>query len=307
MMGATGIGPLPAVAQAQTDGQVARASAAGNRPDQSEKSPAPTKPGCIRLFGKEVCGTPETEVAANLIANGPSVSFGGDESNHSVQGFVRNGWPIVADFQPLPGSRTWLVVTLYDPAPLPIGRSIRLEMDHDGSTGRHYYKMPEVHLPDAGQTPDGKSAVRVASFAIESRMLDANGKPRGPSVPVQLFGLGAGPRAVGSVSLNGVKMGPAGSLKSGPVPYRYLLEQPFDLVSADVWRYCTKFLCNHVAFSERRQLVSGPSSGSFQPKKAGTYRLYVRAWLHCENSNVAACGDGAAWAAGESEKVTIPG
>ena len=307
IMGTTGIGLSPPVAGAQNRGHSAGTNAAGNGSDQSETTPQPVKPGCVRLFGQDVCGTPEPAIAANLIMNGPSASFGVDESHHSVQGFVRDGWPIVADFQPLPGSRTWLVVRLYDPTPLGVGRSIRLEMDHDGSAGRRYYKMPELHFPDAGRASDGTSAVRVASFEIESQMLDQDGKPRGPFVPVQLFGLGAGPRAVGSVSLNGVKLGPAASLKGGPVPYRYLLEQPFDLVSADVWRYCTKFLCNHVAFSQRRQLVSGPSSGSFQPKKSGSYRLYVRAWLHCENSDVAACGDGAAWAAGQSEKLTITG
>src|SRR3954466_16060250 len=102
MMGATGIGLLPVVAQTQDQGQAARFKpAGGNRSEQPEDTAPPPKPGCVRLFGKEVCGTPEAEVAANLITNGPSVSLGGSDSSHNVQGFVREGWPVVADFQPV--------------------------------------------------------------------------------------------------------------------------------------------------------------------------------------------------------------
>jgi hypothetical protein len=51
--------------------------------------------------------------------------------------------------------------------------------------------------------------------------------------------------------------------------------------------------------------VMGKRTGSLDVRKAGIYRLNVRAWLSCPTPDFSKCGDAGAWATGQSARVRV--
>ena len=258
----------------------------------------PPKP--INLEAPEV-------VAKRLLATGPEAPARADAEMTTVRGFVRDGWPVVVDFEPEPGTRTQLVVAIYDGTLQSIltPRKVKLVMDADGSGGRQLF-TGRIELPADLGGSDG--SVGIADLNVVSRRLNAKGKPK-KIAPVRVFGIGAGPRAVGSISVTNVSFAGSGAVKLAPggktVDYGFLLKQPFDLVSADLWRTCTAFLCRESMFSRQEKRISGGRTGTYKIAKQGVYRLTVRAWLSCAEPDFRKCADSAAWATGRSAPVTV--
>lgn len=246
-------------------------------------------------------------VAARLLRDGPAFYVPADRPLTSVQGFVRDGWPVVVDFEPQPGTRTDLRVSIYESKLNFFPRRVRLIMDADGGRGRQTF-TGRIEMPVDLRTGQ---PVGIAQFEVISRRLNAAGKRTREVVPVEVYGIGAGPRAVGSISVTDVVFAPpASSLRlpaNGKVPasYGYRLKQSFDLVSEDVTRSCKKFLCKETMLSNRLIRPVGPRGGNYRIGKAGTYRLNVRAWLSCPNADFDKCGDSAAWAIGRSPAVLV--
>ena len=307
-----------------------------------ERGPPP--PGCIRIAGEDLCARPEAEVAAQLFEQGPQLSP--SSKYFAVQGFVRSGWPVAVDFMPQPNTRTELVVALYEPRLFYSPRETKLIMDPDGTGGRQLYQI-RIELPDeAVAVPSG--SVRIASFSIVSQQLKPNGKVSKKRLPVEVYGIAAGPsgrgagalyspgdydqlRTPGSLSgspylrhaalfdppLGGtlavteVELGdgpaPISLGRQGPiaVPYRYVLRERFDLVRDELWRHRCGLGCPKVVFTTEVKRARGPGGGQWTLGNAGTYRLNIRAWMHCDNADYRLCASKAAWQTGRAGPLVV--
>ncbi len=295
-------------------------------PHQSQDTDSTVPPGCVKLFGSIQCGEEEPLLASRLLANGPQPETATDPLRPAVVSFVRNNWPFVIDFQAEPGTRTVLKVKLYHRRwILPyLENAYQQVLGEDEQAGeRQVIKIEAIDLGDAS-VATGAGEVRVARYDIRSYRLDGDTyrREQGKLVraPVKIFGIGAGPRAVGSITLRDVRFGPA-SLQipaAGAPPamtsFQYVLLRPYDVVSAGVERDCPGAGCRWAG-----QALS-PSAGSVglspprqwpvrRNAKPGLYRLQVRAWLNCQGSTPAErfvdCGDEAAWASGFSDDIVV--
>ena len=277
---------------------------------------------CIKLFGTQQCAPQEKEVAAGLIASGPTSVSLDDPQRPSVTGFVRNHWPVVIDFEPQPGTMTVLKIRLYHRRWfLPfLEVADRQVIDFNSMGGRRIAVVPMLELqetPGDATSPD----VRVASYSIRSYRLQ-NGVPlrhngRLVRAPVEVFGIGAGPRAVGSFTLRNVTFGPAQvriPRQGQPAfiaRYRYVLDRDFDLVSATLAR------CKQVCLESSKPLSNPPPyhgvwTGNWNidsRARASDYAIVIRAWLNCGGASAAdqirACADKTAWAFGRAKPVTL--
>ncbi len=146
----------------------------------------------------------EAEVANRLLEHGPIVSPPGPSGVFQVRAFIRPGWPITVDFAPKPNTRTYLRVSLATSGSLPglqpARTNLTFEIDHDGRGGRRALTVGVDRLPPAADRVGGP-AVRIADYAIESYRLDETGQFQrngdySVGAPVQIFGFGAGPRAL---------------------------------------------------------------------------------------------------------------
>jgi len=266
--------------------------------------------------------------AQELFKSGPSTPRPGLSSTFSIQGFIREGWPVVMDFEPQPNTRTELTVLLLTPQRvvlfnqpasilLPIPQGSRV-VDSDGSRGRQVLRL--FQGPLVGPGASGDHPVQIAEYGLVSYQLvdgqiakDAHG--RRIQAPVAVYGFGAGPRAAGSVTINKVQLTPATLTKPGAAAYSYFAEKAFDQANADIWLSCKQVFCSHahpVGPVIHHLASSGWVSGTWSvpsSARAGSYQLFVRAWLHCNGADVANnyknCGDEAAWATGYSRLLTL--
>jgi len=278
--------------------------------DWEEETPPPLDPNCV---AKGVCMETVAAVAARLKADGPQAPAGGNADLRQVQGFVRDGWPVVVDFEPTQGSRTDLLVVLYEATPARIffPRKVRIIMDEGGLGGRRLF-TGRIALPADPVAPDGRP-VGVASYEVVSRRLKPNGKVSKKRSPVTVHALGAGPKAVGSITLTDVTLGTGVQIVKLPNPgplklgYRYLLKATFDLVAQDVSRQCKGFGCSGVTTTRlaRPRPPQNRMTGQIEVSKAGIYRLNVRGWLSCPTPDFSKCGDAGAWATGQSARVRV--
>ncbi|WP_426163484.1 hypothetical protein [Sandarakinorhabdus sp. DWP1-3-1] len=177
------------------------------------------------------------------------------------------------------------------------------------SNGERQLRKIAVVIPDAG---DG--AVRIADYEVASRKRVGG---RWQDAPVKIFALGAGPRAVGSVTLNKVDFSersatipPAG--QSADLHVNYVLKQYYDRVSVQVLRSCGLGWCgtgtsaDTAAPGEPGQWNKAwPISSRTRP---GNFIASVKAWLYCDGitaEQYRRCGDQAAWAQGQSAAIAV--
>lgn len=188
---------------------------------------------CITAVGSQaVVGSPELRAGAaeeespslgdlgpTLLTLGPRLRLA---SGHAeAEGFVRGRWPMVVDFRlDEPGALRILVTT------------------EDGAEETYCFASPEgernlekVWLPKAwGKTP------RVAQFDLRAFASSVcEGEPMGSFV---LYGLGAGPRAVGSVAIHTLAFdrGSIDPTLAEESPYRFRVENRFQKIRVTVFR-----------------------------------------------------------------------
>jgi hypothetical protein len=208
-----------------------------------------------------------------------------------VQGYVRGRWPFVIDFLPERDSRTWLEVVLDGKL------SFTQILDSDGSSGR---RLIRVVLP-----ADLTGAPRPGTYVIRSIRVE-DGRRRqgrdGKDVPadVQLYGIGAGPRAVGSVAIEEVVFEP-GLLRLVPssptsATYSYNAKSEFNRVAVEILRFVNRdgsVTAERVKSDEQIGVRLGRSQrGSWNGTKeneavpsVGVHRLQVRAWFNSEDKS----------------------
>lgn len=293
-------GPSDGLAQHGSDREDFSSRGEGEEEAEEDK-PQPLDPNCV---AKNVCLETVQAAAARLKADGPQAAAKPGANLRSVQGFVRDRWPVVVDFEPQPGTRTDLLVVLYEaiPARIFFPRKVRIIMDKGGLGGRRLF-TGRIEFPADATAPGGRP-VGVASYEVVSRRLKPDGKVSKKYVPVTVYGIGAGPQAVGSITLTDIALGTGTPIlklpASGrlPLPYRYHLKAAFDLVAQDISG-------GKKVETNRFTYVSGKRTGFLDVRKAGIYRLNVRAWLSCPTPDFSKCGDAGAWATGQSPRVKV--
>ena len=257
--------PMPEPSHSGSDGDGAKvaalavglgllfAAAAASANDTPKPPPPPRPP------------TPD-----ELLANGPLVFAANALGTFSAYGFVQNDAPIVVDVQADPGARTQLNITVG-------GRTSSIPLE----PGRE----PLVIRYPGG----GAAEPQVALLNLTSTVRNNRGK-EAPS-PIQVTGLGAGERAMGSVAINRLSFGPPllQSAAGGQATLGYVTESPFDVLATDILRYWrgsgNSIVVQRVWRRTYRQLNAraysgGPWNGRDAANKAskGSHLLQVTGW-----------------------------
>jgi hypothetical protein len=214
-----------------------------------------------------------------LAANGPRFPDSYSIGTFGVQGYVRGGWPVVIDFAAQPDTCTWLEISVDQ-------RSFASVLDFDGRGER---KLVRIDMPGAlapGPSP-GMYVVHSARPACPNHRVPGN--ERTPS-PVEVYGIGAGPRAVGSVAIDELQFGPP-ELRSPQdrATIAYRAESEFNHASIEILRFDQdppgQFNVHRVTARKADvaagQNQSAPWDGKTDSgaRSLGVHRLQVRAWF----------------------------
>ena len=244
----------------------------------------------------------EADELKTLLTYGPQFPLSRPADQFEVAGLANAGWPVVLDFMPAPNSCTFLVVTIGGKAAAPA------VIDADGHIGRHLFRADFELKPIDRPTP-ARYVVQSVTPACPSGSLPANLASLRPS-PLEVYGIGAGPSAVGSISVSDLHIGPP---------------RPNLSVGQITWSFETKTVFNHATLSFLRferfprdggivatpvrsfaapSLIGRQHSGNWNGLdnnghlSPGIHRLEVRAWDNQENDK--------SWAGGISNDfVTI--
>jgi hypothetical protein len=212
-----------------------------------------------------------------LLLDGPELSSGYPDGSFAVRGFARDGWPIVIDFKPQPGTVTQMEVTVGSG-----GRQVTRTMivDADGSRGRQLIK---VEAPPTGARTPTPALYVLSSIPIAA--LDVDQPQSVEPAPLQVFGMGGGPRAVGSVAIEQVDFARA----NVGARFRFVAKSEFSQVRAQVQRLGRDGDRTVIApvFDARQVNLTVGRHGGEWPGTApgsrslskGPHRLQVTAWL----------------------------
>ena len=233
------------------------------------------------IFGHHSGNNPKGDKlpdAHYLEANGPQIAETYPVGSFSVRGFTRDGWPVVIDFQPLKNTRTTLDVIIAD-------RKIStLIIDSNGLAGRHLEKL---EMPSNGWAKKPKAA----TYLVRSFYIDRAGNLNGPA-PVEVYGIGGGPRAVGSVAIEQLNFdgGPG-----KPTKFGYQAKSPFNHVRAEVVRFNSDDQAIHIARvmeTSSEDVAVGRHTGSWDGRDTasgepsrGVHRFQVRAWFTSDDKS----------------------
>jgi len=213
-----------------------------------------------------------------LIEDGPQLPVAFPEGTFAVQGFAQDGWPLVVDFEPQPGTVTELQLTVGTGGD---ARTRKLLLDPDGSRGR---QLLALEIPDTGGAREPVPATyAITSLPIAAFDLD---RPRtAEPAPLRIFGIGAGPRAVGSVAIERIAFTPA----FPGARFGYVAKSEFTRARAQVQRLERDdgtIRVQPVFDSVRSNLAVGPQIGAWPGTVAGTsdasrgpHRLQVTGWF----------------------------
>jgi hypothetical protein len=212
----------------------------------------------------------------DLLQNGPPFPRTLRDGSFDVDGFARGGWPFVIDFQPQPESCTWLEVSADD---APAWGAI---LDPDGRAGR---RTARITLPEnLGQLP------RPAHYAVYSVQQPCTVRQPTPTPSrIDVYGIGAGPRAVGSVAINNLQFGPrTPRFPQEMATFVYVADNDFGRVSQEILDFrpdgAAKWIVVPVSTTQLYASQRGTHRGSWDGtgpgggRTPGIYRFQVRAW-----------------------------
>ena len=213
-----------------------------------------------------------------LEADGPQIAETYPVGSFSVRGFTRDSWPIVIDFLPRKNTRTALDVIIDD------HKISTLIIDSNGLAGRHLEKLI---MPANGWAKKPKAA----TYLVRSFYIDRSGNLGAPA-PLEVYGIGGGPRAVGSVAIEQLNFGGG---PGQPTQFGYQAKSPFNHVRIEVVRFNSDDQSIHIArvMEESSEDVTvGRHSGSWDGRDAasgepsrGVHRFQVRAWFTSDDKS----------------------
>jgi hypothetical protein len=254
-------------------------------------TPAPTRPGGGGGggfgfgFGFGLPALPQPGAAPDaaelLTQSGPQFPATFSMSCAPVQGFVRGGWPVVIDYRP--DGRSDVVLEIHT---IDADRPYSVALDR--AAGR---RLRKLDLPGSlGDTP------QVALFLVRASR-PPNATPGG----VQLFGLGAGPRAVGSVAIDQVDFRP-GTMRISQkqrASYSFYSRSDFNRSVVEIMRVQRNSEEIRVSLARSTSLDFGINRGTWIGKKEaltwdgmdasnrvsnGPHLLQVRAWANSQDA-----------------------
>jgi hypothetical protein len=202
--------------------------------------------------------------AEDLAKNGPRVPHDVSMNHLIVDGLIGPGWPVGLDFQLLGPGFVTLDITTADNV--------------------HYHQVLTNDLNGRGITvthPDGlPDKLQTATFDVETAApAGSNGAP--PSLHV--YGIAAGPNAVGSIAIDQVTFGPSAVKMKQPAQYGFHSHSNFSDVRADFM--FTDLKDNHIVMKQDNETPLNPvtpdehAQGSLQSKgTVGQHLLQIRAW-----------------------------
>jgi hypothetical protein len=225
----------------------------------------------------------------NLMRDGPQLDPTQRQGSLIVHGFVQAGWPLVIDFKPQPGTQTIASISIppHDPV------FITLDSNSDGSRR----VLNDVRIPALGAKGTHAGVIIVYSVMPAAAQAGAAGRPGSVSyAPLEIYGIGAGPSAVGSVAIENLSFAQRRRMPgAGFATYGYVAEKAFANVVAEVLRFSAVGSTINVA--SIRQLQRGPgTAGAFGPgqwdgldaqsqKQRGAMRLQVRGWMNSSDKS----------------------
>lgn len=213
----------------------------------------------------------------SLLENGPELPVSYPDGSFSVRGFTRDDWPIVVDFEPQPGTVTQLEVTVGN------GRDAArrtMILDPDGSRGR---QVVRVEMPASGAPVPTPATYFISSVPIAA--LDTDRPASAQAAPLQIYGVGGGPRAVGSVAIEQVAFARA----DVGARFSFFAKSEFSQVRAQVQQLRRSgdkteivpvFDARGSNLSVGRQTGTWPGTASGSPAPSrGAHRLQVTGWF----------------------------
>ncbi|MGZ8269358.1 MAG: hypothetical protein ACXWUU_18080 [Burkholderiales bacterium] len=217
---------------------------------------------------------PQPDAADGLVESGPQFPAAFSMNCAPVHGFLRGGWPVVIDYQTTGGSTAVLEIhttASQEPYAVPLERADRRRLVT--------FALPQTY----GDTP------QVALYLVRAERQSAGGG-------VQLFGLGAGPGAVGSVAIDQVDFRPGNMRVSQKqrASYSFYSRSDFNRAVVEILRVQRSGGDITVTLARSTSLDVGVNRGTWVGKKeqmtwdgtdggnrvsTGPHLLQVRAWL----------------------------
>lgn len=208
--------------------------------------------------------------AEDLDANGPRFPDAQALGRFQVQGYAEPGWPFAVDFEALPGTETWLQIDYEDGK-----RRGQREFPLPYVEGRH---IAVIHLPESDRPRT------VARYTLHSAIK----KPGEQHAyqPLKVYGLGAGPNAVGSLYLFVRDFGPTKGPDPNQVGYTIEAKRPFSRSQIEVLKLpkpggtkYTRMATVSTPFIPNQSNRGSWAGMPFQPRPGiGVYQLQARAW-----------------------------
>lgn len=251
-------------------------------PPPREEPPSDSSSGCgfLCILGVVVAGAVVADALTGdhwasreeLDRDGPRFPNRLAPGQFQVQGYAAPGWPVVLDFDAPTGADTALEVNLegFDPR-----ASIHYPLEP--AAGRRVVVMM---LPNGG----GFDRVLRARFTLVSTFRSGGG--RAPA-PLSVYGIGAGPRAVGSMTIAIEQLQPLDAPRPDAVSFVLDAMHPFDRSVTEILRLPRGDQGDLTLVRDARAfpLTLGPHDGRWASMRAvgsetpGLYILQARAWL----------------------------
>jgi len=219
--------------------------------------------------------------SGDLKRDGPKIADGYPVGSFAIRGFAKDGWPVVIDYEALPGTVTTLDV-VFDQK-----RTARLLL-HDGGDGARH--LEKLEMPSNGWA---KNDARPASYIVRS--IYAEGSERaGLAAPIEVYGIGGGPRAVGSVAIEQLTFGQVSGDPAAPAKFGYRIKSPFNHVREEVVRFDDQggtIKLTHVMATKQDDVLVGDHLGRWngrdEQKKLspGVHRFQVRGWFTSDDKS----------------------
>ena len=200
----------------------------------------------------------------DLLKNGPKVPQNVSMSHLIVDGLIGPGWPVGLDFE--------------------LGGPGSVLLDITTADKVQYHQVLTNSLNGRGITisyPDGlPDKLQSATFDVQAVPLTGSS---GPAPSMRVYGMAAGPNAVGSIAIDQITFGPAQLKMKETAQFNFHSHSDFSNVRADfMW---TGLKDNQIEMKQDSETPLNPvgsnerAQGSLQGKgSVGQHLLQIRAW-----------------------------
>ena len=235
----------------------------------------------VAVIGGILCAIFCRSDAGKLKKEGPRFVDTYPVGSFAIHGFARDGWPVVLDYRPQPNTVTTLAVVFGE------DKVASVVVDPDGLGGRSLIK---IQTPALGWAKKEKPADYVVSSVYRPGTSMA-----GQAAPLDVYGIGGGPRAVGSVAVEKLLFRPVPGDPAAPVAFQYNAKSPFNKVRSEVVRFDndgSQIRLTRVMQADARDTAVGLHSGTWSglaekshERSVGAHRFQVRAWFTSDDKS----------------------